>query len=56
MFVQILNYTVYQNERTHDVHVYKDGKPLMHASRVGPLTEEDMLELLHVVQNKEGQP
>jgi len=54
MFVQLMNYTFYQNERSHRVCVYKDGKLLLQASCAGPLTEDDMLELLHVIQSKEG--
>ena len=56
MFVQLLNYTFYQNERSHRVYVYKDGKMILQASCVAPLSDDVMLELLHVIQSKEVQP
>ena len=54
MFVQLMNYTFYQNERSHRVCVYKDGKLLFQVFCAGPMTEEVMLELLHMIRSKEG--
>ena len=52
MNIKLSDYIFFQNDQTHHVVVFKEGRAVLSVSCNGPLDEHDFLELLHFIQKR----
>ena len=51
--IALCGYDVYQSPATYSVFVYKDGEFVMHQSHTGMMGEKELLELAHLLKQRE---